>query len=552
MQPLLDGRTGGRVDLAGLRARFLPVLAALALGLVILAGLFFPEIRAAITTWNTSTAYGHCYLVLPMALYLIWDRRAVLAAVPLRPEVRWALLALPITGVWLAADLLGIMEGRQLMAIAALEVLFLSVLGRRLFLALLGPLLYLFFLVPFGAFLTPALQHFTAQFTAGGLDLLGIPNFTDDLTIEIPAGTFFVAEACAGLRFLIAAVAFGVFYALLNYRSPVRRAVFIGASIIVPVIANGFRALGIVVLGNILGNAEAAVADHIIYGWVFFSVVMLLLVAAGLPMREPPRAYAAPMSRPKLPQAGPAPIWGAAAACLLVAAGPAIAGSLSAFATQAPMTALPSIALPAGCQQTGAPPALPATRVALPVECEGRSFEIAIQTFPARSTSADLLAERRRVTGELGAEDASYSGLGVSGQGPGRLDPGPDHRAVPDHRARELGRRQAGAARHARPHRAGERQRIGQPVCASVDDHLDRRAAPAERRAEGGADQADARARRRAARADRPDRGTLQAVASVRPPAGPGSRPRPAGAGNRRSRPSISSIAGSAAKMVSA
>ena len=252
-----------------------------------------------------------------------------------------------------------------------------------------------------------------------GLDLLGIPNFADDLTIEIPAGTFFVAEACAGLRFLIAAVAFGVFYALLNYRSPLRRAVFIGASIIVPVIANGFRALGIVVLGNILGNAEAAAADHIIYGWVFFSVVMLLLVAAGLPMREPQLVYAAPASRPKVLHAGAAPIWAAVAACLLVAAGPAVAASLSAFATQAPLTALPSIALPAGCQQTGALPTLPATRAALTVECGEQRFEIAIQTFPARSTSADLLAERRRVTGELGAEDASYSGLGVAGQDQG-------------------------------------------------------------------------------------------------------------------------------------
>ena len=74
------------------------------------------------------------------------------------------------------------------------------------------------------------LQDFTTWFTRHGLDILGIPAYIDGYVIEIPQGTFFVAEACAGLRFLIASIAFGVLYALLIYRSPVRRMVFIAAS----------------------------------------------------------------------------------------------------------------------------------------------------------------------------------------------------------------------------------------------------------------------------------------------------------------------------------
>ena len=58
----------------------------------------------------------------------------------------------------------------------------------------------------------------------------------DGYTIEIPEGTFYVAEACAGLRFLIASIAFGCLYALLMYRSPVRRTAFIVISIVVPII----------------------------------------------------------------------------------------------------------------------------------------------------------------------------------------------------------------------------------------------------------------------------------------------------------------------------
>ncbi|MBX9750767.1 MAG: exosortase [Roseococcus sp.] len=163
---------------------------------------------------------------------------------------------------------------------------FLGVFGWRLFRAFAVPLGYLVFLVPFGAFLVPQLQEVTAWMIVAGLSLLGIPHFVDALIIEIPAGIFFVAEACAGLRFLIASLAFGGLYAAVMFRSPGRRVAVMVLALVVPVVANGLRALGIVLLGHHLGSAEAAAADHLIYGWVFFTLVILLLVVAGLPFRQ--------------------------------------------------------------------------------------------------------------------------------------------------------------------------------------------------------------------------------------------------------------------------
>ena len=209
-----------------------------------------------------------------------------LAGVPRQLMPAALLLGVPLAAVWLVSERLGIMEGRQLAAVSFVEVLFLAMLGKRLWWAMAGPLLYLYFLVPFGEFLTPGLQDITTFFIRHGLEILGVPAYIDGYVIEIPQGTFFVAEACAGLRFLIASTAFGCLYALLMYRSPLRRGVFILVSILVPIIANGFRAIGIVYLGYFLGSAEAAAADHILYGWIFFSLVILLLIALGLPFRE--------------------------------------------------------------------------------------------------------------------------------------------------------------------------------------------------------------------------------------------------------------------------
>ncbi len=399
------------VTLPGLRPVFVPAVAGLSLGLAAWGLLFLPECVAAVGVWRDSDTYGHCFLILPMAAYLAWDRRAALAGLSPRPLPALAPLALPISAVWFLAERLGVMEGRQLAAIAALELLFLTVLGWRLFRALRAPLLFLVFLVPFGAFVTPMLQQFTAGFIVRGLNLLGVANYATDLTIEISAGVFYVAEACAGLRFLIAAVAFGVFYALLNYRSPGRRLLFVAASIVVPVLANGVRALGIVVFGAILGSANAAAADHIIYGWVFFSLVMLLLVAGGMPFREDP-PDPTPSGQPAAMPAEARPAWAAAAVILLLAAGPTAAMALARQVTPALLTEALAFAAPPGCTADPAPvPVLPAQRVTTALSCAGQRLAVTVEAFPRRSTASNLVRERRRVTGELSAEEAMVAAL---------------------------------------------------------------------------------------------------------------------------------------------
>jgi len=275
---------------------FGPLSLVLLLGTVVLLAAFQEEGRAAVQVWIDSTAYGHCFFVVPIAAFLAWERRFDAAATPVQPLPWLSVASLPLGLTWFAASRLGLMEGQQLVAMTGLQLLFLTALGWRRYWALSVPLLYLYFLVPFGAFVTPALQDFTAAFIRIGLDLFGISNFSDGMTITIPEGSFFVAEACAGLRFLIASVAFGVLYACMIYRSPGKRVAFIVVSIIIPIVANGFRGLGIVVLGHLLGSAEAAAVDHVLYGWLFFSLVILMLIGAGLPFREddPNRAQPAP------------------------------------------------------------------------------------------------------------------------------------------------------------------------------------------------------------------------------------------------------------------
>jgi EpsI family protein len=76
----------------------------------------------------------------------------------------------------------------------------------------------------------------------------------------------------------------------MSYRANVRRLLFVALCLIVPVIANALRALGIILLAYATDHRVATGVDHVIYGWIFFGVVMVGLLAIGRAWREPDSA----------------------------------------------------------------------------------------------------------------------------------------------------------------------------------------------------------------------------------------------------------------------
>jgi exosortase A len=394
-------------------------LPALAVGLALMAIAFHGEAAAAYQVWMESTAYSHCFFVIPIAVYLAWERRQTLAGIPIVPVAWVVLAAIPLGIAWLGAERLGIMEGRQLVAMTMLQVLFLAVLGWRMYYGMAAPLLYLYFLVPFGAFITGTLQDFTAAFIDVGLNFLDIPHYSDAYIIEIPQGRFYVAEACAGLRFLIASIAFGVLYAFLMYRSPWRRVGFVLASIAIPIIANGFRALGIVLLGYLLGSAEAAATDHILYGWIFFSIVILLLIAAGLPFRQELMAPGAPPTpAPPMPP-GRRPFVAAGILGIVALAGPTATGILDRRA-DIPLAA-PAFTwiAPLGCRPEPSRPNSTSSGIAVTTfACPQGRLTASIQVLSPRANPAWIFRAVRQSSGEIGAEDSTSSSLNLPGPTP--------------------------------------------------------------------------------------------------------------------------------------
>lgn len=262
--------------------------ALLALLLVIpgLLALYWQTTLSMVSIWGRSDTFAHGYVIAPISMWLIWRRRSVLLA--LTPQVQWSVcwLLLLASCLWAVAELAQVNVVKQFALVLMLPLTVWAALGWRVTRQMLFPLGFLLLMVPFGEVFLLPMMNFTADFTVAALRLTGIPVYRDGLSFMIPSGRWSVVEACSGLRYLIASFTLGLLYAYLTYQSSWKRLVFILASILVPILANGLRAYMIVMLGHLSGMKLAVGVDHLIYGWLFFGVVMLAMYWVGAYWRE--------------------------------------------------------------------------------------------------------------------------------------------------------------------------------------------------------------------------------------------------------------------------
>ncbi|MCX7283981.1 MAG: EpsI family protein, partial [Novosphingobium sp.] len=183
--------------------------------------------------------------------------------------------------LWLLGDFAGLSLATQLGAVLMAQASVLTLLGPRACAALLFPLAYMLFLVPAGDELIPTLQTITAAITMVLLDLSQVPAHIEGVFITTPGGYFEVAEACSGVKFLIAMIAYGALVANVCFRAWPRRIAFMALSVAMPILANGMRAWGTIYIAQSQGIEFASGFDHIFYGWIFFAVVMALVMAAA-------------------------------------------------------------------------------------------------------------------------------------------------------------------------------------------------------------------------------------------------------------------------------
>jgi len=235
---------------------------------------FWPSLVKMELIWRNSETYMHCYLILPISIWLLLRQKTSLKNLTLQPTIFPVLLSIPIALVWLSAYAINVNFVSQFAAIIYLQLMIWSFIGHNTAKKIWFPICFLIFLVPFGESINPLLQQITADLVVYMLHMIDLPVFRDGLYLYTPSAVFEVAIACSGLNFLLTSMVLSCLFAYLNFSKWYKAALFILFVVSISVIANGIRAFLLVVIGDKTNLEYGFGADHYYYGWIVFFIVI--------------------------------------------------------------------------------------------------------------------------------------------------------------------------------------------------------------------------------------------------------------------------------------
>jgi exosortase len=267
---------------------------------------YFDVLARLVEAWFTDDNYSHGFLIVPLALYLAWERRARFAGQAVNPSPLGLLVVLGSL-VLLAAGVLG-----SELFVTRISMLG-SLIGTILFLhgwarlrVLAFPLAFLLLMIPVPAIIFNQiafpLQLVASRVGEQALSSLEIPVLREGNVLILAATTLEVAEACSGIRSLVSLLTLSIMFGYFADSRQWVRCVIAFSTIPVAIAANGIRVAGTGIAAHHLGPEAAEGFFHTFSGWlVFIAAFLLMLVLQRLIARlspAPPAALASHMVSP--------------------------------------------------------------------------------------------------------------------------------------------------------------------------------------------------------------------------------------------------------------
>lgn len=263
-------------------------VAMLAVAGVALAAAFYPTVRELVETWLTSSSFHHGFVVAPLALWLCLRLGPPQAAAEIWPPAILAILG--ALAAWLLGRAANAAIVEQLAFVAMLVAFTALVFGPAYVRRWAFPLAFLLFMVPFGGGFLPALQAIAAGGVIVLLNLVGADAARDGLMITTSAGRFEIAEACAGLNFLIAAIMVAALFAHLAFTGRRKIFLFIIFAALFALAANILRAFLVILAATITEGRFAIASDHFLFGVIFYGALLFILTSVGRRFADAPTA----------------------------------------------------------------------------------------------------------------------------------------------------------------------------------------------------------------------------------------------------------------------
>ncbi len=222
-------------------------------------------------------AYAHGFAVLTISFYMIWGWREEIKDICLSPNLIASILLIPLSLLWVVSIYLGIRFVENISFFLLVPTLVFALAGREFLTRLWFPIVFLLVAFPVWELFLPYLQTFAAVVSHFLVKLTGTAILREGVYLNIPAGKFFVAEGCSGLRYLLAAMTLGGFYIYLEGLTKWRAFYFFAIVVFAALLSNALRISTVVIAGNLTEMQHPWVHEHLTLGWYIF-VGMLLPV----------------------------------------------------------------------------------------------------------------------------------------------------------------------------------------------------------------------------------------------------------------------------------
>lgn len=275
----------------------------LAIGLLLAAafyGMYHDVIPKLVANWRDDGNYSHGFLIVPIALYLAWERRYRFFATEQQPAAAGLVVVLGSILVLITGILGSELFLTRISIIGTLAGAVLFLFGWRRLRVLAFPLAFLILMIPLPALIFNQiafpLQLLASRAGEMTLQAAEIPVLREGNVLVLANTSLEVAEACSGIRSLISLLTLGIVFGYFTDPRGWVRTLIALSTVPIAILANGARVAGTGIAAHKFGAQAAEGFFHEFSGMVLFAVAFLMMLAVqwALVRLVPPPVTAEP------------------------------------------------------------------------------------------------------------------------------------------------------------------------------------------------------------------------------------------------------------------
>ena len=256
-----------------------PLLSIVLFGTFILV--FFPVWERLVLTWYSSDQYSHGFFIIPITLYIIWQKKDVLGKTPIIPSCWGMALVIFSLLLYLFAHFAEISTVASFSMVLLLAGVIIYLYGFLIVKELLFPLAFLLFMIPIPgqiySSLTIPLQLFVSKVSVWLASTIGIPIYREGNVIHLPDRTMQIVQACSGLRSMISLLMLSTIFGYFTLKSNILRFALFLSGIPAAIFVNIIR-VSLMVFAFYYFNYDLTKDSvHTVFGIIIFFIALIII-----------------------------------------------------------------------------------------------------------------------------------------------------------------------------------------------------------------------------------------------------------------------------------